>query len=137
MPGVKYMAKRYKLSDILDRNYTLIYEDSLKNPEDIPKRDTNLIYKNDSILEVDTGSNNNIIYINLPEKNKWWMIFNVEKITEIKHVRIYDRDGSFTDEYYVCFHSEESAPLYENEILAIRDRLKDIGRFDLLLKLNI
>ena len=137
MPGVKYMAKRYKLSDILDRNYTLIYENFLKNPEDIPKRDTDLICKNGSILEVDTGSNNNIIYINLPEKNKWWMIFNIEKITEIKHVRIYDRDGSFTDEYYVYFHSEKSIPLYEDEILAIRDHLKDIGRFDLLLKLNI
>ena len=137
MLGVNYMAKRYKLSDILDRDYTLIYEDFLKNPEDIPKRDTDLICKNGSILEVDTGSNNNIIYINLPEKNKWWIIFNIEKITEIKHVRIYDRDDSSTDEYYVYFHSGESTSLHEDEILAISDHLKDIGRFDLLLKLNI
>jgi hypothetical protein len=140
MPRVKYMSKRYKLSDILDRNYVMVYERSLKNPEALKSKNGDLFYLDGDVLEMDVASKDNVMYFNVDDArgdSEWWIILDIEKIQKIQFIRVHGPGDLITDEYYAHFSSAEAVLLYEHEISAISEQLKKINRFDLLLKLNI
>ena len=134
------MSERYKLSDILDRNYVMVYERSLKNPEALTSRDSDLFYLDGDVIEMDVASKDSVMFFNVDDAREisyWWIILDIEKIQNIQHIRIHGPKDSITDEYYAYFPSAEAVLLNENEVSAISEQLKKINRFDLLLKLNI
>jgi hypothetical protein len=125
--------KYYRISEILrNSGYSLIHTAILRNPEDISKKGAILKYYNGSNLELDLTET--ILGFQLPENRQWWMFINVEKIDMIQHITQYISSNRKISEHYIYFMCGQSTILNDIELEALCSRLRELGRYDILIK---
>jgi hypothetical protein len=129
------MKKYYKMSEILrTAGCSLIHTAILRNPEDISKKGAILKYCNGNSLELDITES--ILRFQLPENREWWMFINVEKINSIQHITQHISPTRKISEHYIYFICGQSTILNDSELEELYARLRELGRYDILLKIE-
>lgn len=119
-----------KMSDLLKRNGVLILNaNRFYNPDDISKEIGTLYEQGVEIL---LDLNESIIRFNIPEAHDYWIFMDVTKIDRLE-IDTEDDDTSNVL-YFICGEKEHNMSVTDNELEEIYKRLKELNRYDILIK---
>ena len=111
---------------------SLISTAALRNPKDISKKGAILKYCSGNTLELDLTDS--IVTFQLPENREWWLFIDVEKIDRVQHVTQHISPNKKISEHYIYFVCGQSTILDDNELEVVYACLRELGRYDILIK---
>ena len=122
--------KHLKISEVLKRNGVfLLNSNAFENPDDISKESCVLHSQNG---DVELDLNESIMRFNLPEARDYWIFMDVAKIDRLESKT---EDDDITNVlYFMCGISEHNISVTDDELEEIYKKLRELGRYDILIK---
>lgn len=122
--------KHLKMSEILKRDGVLLLNDmAFKNPGDISKENCVLYAQN---YDIELDLNESIIRFNLPEARDYWIFMDITKIDRLE-TEIEDDDTTIIL-HFTCGKREHNMSVTNNELEEIYKKLRELNRYDILIK---
>ena len=122
--------KHLKISEILKRKGVLLLNTNMfKNPGDISKENC-VLYAQNGDIELDL--NDSIIRFNLPEARNYWIFMDITKIDRLETET--DDDNITNILYFIRGKREHSMSVTDDELEEIYKKLRELGRYDILIK---
>jgi hypothetical protein len=122
--------KHLKMSECLKRyGVLLLNSKAFENPGDISKENV-ILYSGNTETLLDL--NESIIRFNLPEAHDYWIFMDVAKIDSLE-IKTEDDDTAYIL-YFMCGKREHSMSVTEDELEEIYKKLRELNRYDILIK---